>query len=468
MMSTPVIERLEMLSLTMDGCKSKSGSNERMKTFRSSSGQIQDLIRIIYDPYQKFGVTSKSIQKYSKTHSSKDIHNDVSLLEVLTCLSEGEFTGHKALQICLNFVTRYSKYSDCIYKAINKDLKIRVGTAMVNKAFPFLVPEFSCALGHVYSDHSKFFNENKNNFFVSRKLDGVRCIIICQNGKCKIMSRSGHEYPLVIPGLKKLTTELNLLLQDVVLDGEMTVVDDVGVEHFNIVNSLMNVNARSDGKRGKNTLSLQPGQKMVYQVFDYIKLSTFQKKEKGIIWAKRQEKLSSFCHSLKGYLKDVIHMLPQYGMDKFDELWEKSSHQCWEGLMYRLNDIYEGKKSRNMLKRKLVLDQEFEVLEVINDAIMPPSSTSPQQVCAKFRIIYKNCDVWVGSGLSWEQRVEYAIPLKIRGSGSKRKTLESTLLNQHVTIAYTEESVVKNHSGEVSYSLRFPRLKSVHGVKRKK
>jgi hypothetical protein len=463
-----MVTELSDLRTLLEECKQHSGSKDRMLTFRKFGSCIQNLIRVVYDPYQKFGVSSKNIKKYGKTHEFTQVTSDCTLLELLTSLSDTEFTGNTALQMCWNFVNSFKEFEDCIYKSFDKDLKIRVGCQMVNKAFPFLIPDFSCALGYNLSDHEKFFNDNICNFSASRKLDGVRCLFVCIDGKCKAMSRSGHEYPNSIPGLSIYLEELGKILGNQVLDGEMTVVDPTGREYFNIANSLMNVKTRIDGKRGKNAMELGEDQLFLFQAFDLLHLDTFQKIKKGSVWKDRQTRLEEFyddLHVNSSPLAGKIHMLRQYPKDEFDNLWKKSVENRWEGLIYRKNDYYYGKKSRNMLKRKLVYEQEFEVLEVCNDDLMPPTSTTPMKVCSRFSISYKDSIVWVGSGLTWDQRVRYAVPLE--SDEKKRKKMESSLLGQHVTIAYTEESVVESN-GKKTFSLRFPRLKSIHGKKRLK
>ena len=241
--------------------------------------------------------------------------------------------------------------------------------------------------------------------------------------------------------------------------------DQDGMEHFDVANSLMNVNARADGKRNKNAKTLAPDHRLVFQAFDLLTLETFQGLSKGLILQDRQDQLRELyddIHRLSSPLMGVFHRLPQHQSDAFDNLWEISKDKGWEGIMYRFNGYYAGRKSKDILKRKLVHDHEFEVLQVCNRDMLRPGTTSSVNVCARFRIEYKGCVVWVGSGMSWSQRVEFGAPLSIDICGTCRVG-QSTLLGQHVTVAYTEE--LKSKDGV--YSLRFPRLKSVHGRKRK-
>jgi ATP-dependent DNA ligase len=459
---------MEKLQTLIVKCSTITGSNNRQEVFRKYGCEIKSLIQIIYDPFQKFHVTSKNIDKYLTCHTPNPVNNKYTcLFDLLTALSNREITGHESLQACIDFISEFPTYKSYIYRAINKDLKIRVGTRMVNKAFPFLIPLFSCALGHHYKDHCKKVN---NEWTISRKLDGVRCLFyVSKDGKtCNVMSRNGNEYPKIIPGLQHMTESiLKLFPNGGVLDGEMTVIDDQGTEYFNIANSLMNTTARLDGKRGKNTLTLLPGQKLFYQIFDLVQVDTFQSKQKGLLFQTRQNNLHRIYDENKEELQKFCQILKQYPIKETDSLWNMSRKNNWEGLMYRKNTYYKGKKSSDLLKRKLVFEAEYEVLEVKNENIMQPGTTTEQSVCGHFKIKHKDCDVWVGSGLSWNQRVNFANNENILSNGKRSIAQNSCLIGQHVTIAYTEEitTVKKQHS---TYSLRFPRLKAVHGSKRTK
>jgi hypothetical protein len=420
----------------------------------------------VYDPYQKFHVTSKHLKAFQSKTPPEAVPD--SLRELLGGLSHKTFgTGHQVLEVCAAFLARFPDFHNLILACIDKDLKIRMGVKMVNKAFPMLVPDFSCALGYKLEDQQKFFDSNKQHFMASRKLDGVRCIFVCRNGTCTTMSRSGHEYPGVIPGLQVFLDELPNLLSDQVLDGEMTVMDEEEMEHFDVANSIMNVNARADGKRGKHTKQLAENQTLVFQAFDLLDLAVFQGRERGRPLQDRQDQLREFYEQLyetDSPLVGKLHRLAQHRPADFDQLWEESKSKGWEGLIYRFNGPYAGKKSRDILKRKMVSDQEFEVLDVVNREILPPGGTEPESVCGRFRIQFKGCDVWVGSGLSWDQRVQFKNTQKGKQGDSPLagQQRDSPLIGQQVTVAYTEELATND-----GFSLRFPRLKAVHGRKRK-
>jgi hypothetical protein len=446
-------DELKTLQNVVDQCSTISGNNERCSMFQKTAEPIKALIAQIYDPFQKFHVTSANIIKFekAKTHKTPVLSAEESpttLSELLHMLSEGKISGHTALQTCLHFINLYKTYRDVILKAINKDLKIRVGVQMVNKAFPFLVPVFSCALSHPLEKHLKFYEKNKKDWMISRKLDGCRCIFICENGKVVAYSRSGHVYPAHIEGLDYFLKKFQHV--NGVLDGEMGVIDDSEKEYFNIANSIMNPNATRE--RSKKNLQMKPYQYLCYFVFDFIPLDTFKKGEGPPVWSDRQEHLKKEMIKIADhkdtYLKQVtkqIRILPQEPASKMEKMWEEVETKGQEGLMLRLPSAnYEGKKTRNMLKRKMQDDEEFVIEEATASLQMPPNSTEPVLALEHVGISYKGHRVFIGSGLTFEEKIEY-------GKNPKQ------LIGKTITVKHYGESRDKN-SG---YSLRHPTIKQL-------
>ena len=69
---------------------------------------------------------------------------DGDIFKLLNSLTRREFTGHKAIGVINGFVAN-TAYGEIIYKIIDKDLDIRVGASIINKAVPGLIPTFNVA-----------------------------------------------------------------------------------------------------------------------------------------------------------------------------------------------------------------------------------------------------------------------------------------------------------------------------------
>jgi DNA ligase-1 len=430
-----------------------------VSTIRSHGHGSQPLLRTIYDTQQVFGVTPKGVLAYAQTHTANPRNAAATLRDLLTALSEREVTGHAALQAVADFLEAHPGHREVILSAVAKDLKMRAGAKVINRAFPNLIPQASCALGHSLDNHKAFFEKHRASFFASRKLDGVRCKVRPAGETCRAESRSGKEYPAHIPGLQDILRCLAPpCLDGQVLDGEMTVIDETsGREHFPLTNSLMTVSAREDGKRSKNALQLGAHHRLVYQVFDLLPADVDAWRQPGPIFTERQKRLRAWHAALPPTAKQIVHLVEQHPPEAFEALWARSVRENWEGLIYRRNTRYVGKKSRDILKQKLVHDAEYEVLATEDDRLMPPGSTEGETVCARFCIEHKGCRVWVGSGFTWADRVRYK-KQDATGGG------QSALVGQHVTVSYTEE-ILSSDDGQPT-SLRFPRVKAFHGAQR--
>lgn len=435
---------LVLLTELIRACQSIAGTNERAAMFQRKGQDIKALLALIYDPFQKFHVTSKNLLKFEKTAPSDlGAVSTVSTLQALLLkLAEGQVTGHAALKECLAFIrSQLPLHRDTILAALNKDLKIRVGVQLVNKVFPLLVPVFSCALSHPIEHHQPWYEKNKDQWWISRKLDGCRCMFVRQGGVTTAYSRSGHVYPAHIEGLDYFLRQFRdypEFPEGYVVDGEMGVVDGSDKEFFNVANALMNPNAAEDPKKRAKSL-LKPGQHLCYFAFDWIPLATFKLGHGGPKWSERQKMLRQCLP-----LSREIRLLEQHPASALDSLWQQVEKNGWEGLILRLDTNYDGKKTRNMLKMKQQADEEFVVEEATSSVQMPPDSTVPTLALEHVGITYKGHRVWVGSGFTWEQRVEYA-------SEPQR------LVGKQVTVKHYGETTDKTGK----YSLRHPTVKQL-------
>ena len=81
-----------------------------------------------YNPFKQYHVTSKTCIK----NKDKITACNYSLFELLDKLTNREYTGHE----CYRFNKWLLSNSMIIYKIIDKDLGIRVGDSIINKAVP--------------------------------------------------------------------------------------------------------------------------------------------------------------------------------------------------------------------------------------------------------------------------------------------------------------------------------------------
>ena len=405
---------------------SNSDKLEVLKTYTQYESVCKAL-NYTYDTYKQYGVTSANCKKNSDLMGHPNTYG--SLFTLLDDLNNRVCTGHTAIANVNRFVHENFIYKDLIFNIIDRNLKTRSTASMINKVKPGLIPTFDVALAKAFDEKTQKKVIWEDRWFVSRKLDGVRCLtVIDANGEPKFFSRQGKEF-LTLDNLK---TDIKALgLKNTVLDGEVCIVDNNGDEDFaGIIKEI---------KRKDHTIATP-----FYWMFDMLDMQDFNSKTSEVTFGQRIADLNALFNTSK-----LIGVLEQkIGNDQvFSEMMAESKAGGWEGLMLRKDSTYKGKRSNEILKVKQMHDEEYIVVDLENDVhrVIVDGSEVEEEMLKNVIIEHKGNRVHVGSGFSHEQRRHYfANPNEILG--------------KQITVQYFEESQSK--SGE--YSLRFPVIKAVY------
>ena len=434
-MSTKAL--LKDLNDLVEELKATSSSNDKIAILKKHlvtdyhSQDLKRLIQYVYHPTYQFFVTSENLLKKSKlTGSSYD-----DIFDLLDDLKARKITGHDAIGAINTFVSKFPSYQDLIHCIIDKDLKTRAGDKIINKVIPDLIPVFEVALADKYDTKNVTW---KDGWYVSRKIDGVRCIaIVDEHGNTSFFSRTGkpfHTLDVIAGGIKALG------ITSVVFDGELCLVDDEGNEDFQGVMKEL---------RKKDHTIPNPSYKL-FDVLDHHEFYT-QKGKSSNPFGKRLKKLQEIMTKNSCLCLTVLEQNLVKDDKTFKELIEESSESGWEGLMLRADRQYKGKRSKDLLKYKAFSDAEYEVV----DTEMGPfryiknGKECEEIMLSSVVISHKNNLVGVGSGFSVEQRQEfYKHPKKIVG--------------KIIQVQYFEETT--NEKGGLS--LRFPTFKYLYGDSR--
>jgi len=422
---------MNILKITKDFIEEMNKTNSVLdkKEVLKKYPEMREMIEAVYNPFKQYYVSSDNLKKNSHIVSNIVIED---IYEVLNLLQTRKITGHTALGQVNNFIKYNSQYEDIIYKIIDKDLECRVGDKIINDIYPGLVPSFEVALANNYKDFVDKVDLVKDNYYASHKLDGCRCIAVMDKfGAIKFYSRQGKEFE-VLENLKKEIETMNL--KDVVLDGEICILDKEGKENFQ---DIMKEIRRKDHQIANPK----------YLVFDQIRYTDFFDHKSKEVFLDRQENLARSLGKYKGNNIEQLKQTKIESMEQFAELCKESETKGWEGLILRKDTSYKGKRSSDILKMKKMDDAEYKVIDietgpfrVIEDEIEKTIET-----LSAIKIEHKGNIVSVGSGFSINQRKEfYKDPSKIIG-----KT---------ITVQYFEET--KNKEGK--YSLRFPVIKFIY------
>ena len=393
---------------------------------------IKDVFVATYNPFVKYGVTPGNLKKNPIFCSP----NNYDLFELLDKLSNRELTGHDAISAVNGFIENHLDYKELIYNIFDRNLKTRTTDSIINKVHKKLIPTFDVTLAKKYEEHMKKVNFDKDVWYASRKLDGLRCVaIIDADGNVEMKSRTGimfNTLQLVIDELKKLD------LKSVVFDGEICIVDEDGNEDFTAISKEYN----------KKDYTI-PNPR--YKMFDFIQLEHFNNKSGAQTLGSRISFLKAVVPEDNSFLSFVEQTIVR-DEEHLQELRDKAKELGWEGMMIRKDEGYEGKRSDKLLKCKLFIDAEYYVKDIVvgdmrvivkdeNDKTMEVT----EEMLSKVVIEHKGHEVGVGSGFSQDERREYyKYPERIIG--------------KQITVQYFEETT--NDKGGLS--LRFPTVKFIY------
>ena len=209
----------------VDEMRSTSSSNDKVAIIAQSNAFIHKVIEATYNPYKQYYVTSKTCKKNSGLMKYNTYQT---IFELLNDLSSRNKTGHDAIAAVNGFIMANTnqEYKEIIYNIIDKDLKIRCGAKVINKAVSNLIPEFNVTLAQEYKGKCDWNDE----WYASRKLDGVRCLArVDSEGKCTLFSRTGKEFT-TLNKVKESIEKTGII--NVTFDGEICLMDDNGNEDF--------------------------------------------------------------------------------------------------------------------------------------------------------------------------------------------------------------------------------------------
>lgn len=417
---------------------STNSTNKKIEVIKKYSNLKQIFYYINYNQIT-FGITSKSYKKYIKSKKSKDTFiKYIELFDILNDLKDRKITGDSASESLKRFISLYPKYEEIILKIIDRNLKTKTNTKAINKAFPGLIPVFEVVLAETYKEENKDKLIKEGTYYLSRKLDGVRCICFYENyGKSiRFFSREGNEF---LNKKTKKSTLTNLYkplrkvfngIEELVLDGEICIVDKNGVENFQKVVS--EIKKHVENPR--------------YYLFDRLKKKEFENGENKTFFKRRYQRLCRYKN-----FDPSIKILEQIIMndETFQKMIDDSAKNDWEGFMIRRNTFYKSGRSKNLLKYKTMMDKEFKVIEVLSgiDRRISKDTGLEIEVETTAALVIDFFGTKVGTGLNDEEKdLFYKNP--------------ESIIGKMITVKFQGYSQNKNKKkGELS--LRFPSYKGI-------
>ncbi len=386
---------------------STSSSNDKLyllKKYENVPG-LKDVLKFIYNPYCKTGISDAKLSKAMNFLVAK---RDITLQEALDYFSTHQTGTDSDLAFARDFVSSCNAQhgADAMRLAcaiVTQNLKIGVTATSLNKVYgDDFIPKTGCMLGTLYENvgHEK----TKWPCIVTEKLDGVRRILVKENGICRFYSRSGHEDT----GLVEILEEAKYLPNNFVYDGELlakgTFKDSIAQRQA--TNSLANLKGNKTG--------------LIFNIFDMIPAKDFYA---GYCKIPAQERKIRLAATLKD---DSLHLIDDnwltrqlaFGIDEelkhiapvpilgivsslaeatpiVEAIWARGG----EGIMLNtVNGPYEVKRSKHLLKVKHTEEHILEVVDLLE------GTNKYEDALGAIVVNYKGSLVGVGSGFTDEQR----------------------------------------------------------------
>lgn len=446
----------------VDALNESNSSSHKIKVIQDHP-EWHEFLLWLYDKNVNFGVTSTKLIKYFDAASTTLSMNPEPLRSVLdgaAARADG-YTGHALCDRLYQFFNHcwaLDLFSDeLLYNIIDKDLKCRINLSLIEKAIHGNDAEkksYSVALAKSYDDHADKVTPD-GSWFVSRKLDGLRCLVFIEDDSIVCMSRTGKEFHT----LDVLKRELDKLPfpAGTVLDGELCIVDENGKEDFTAISSEYN--------RKNHTI-----ERPKYFVFDMLTRDEFNKQSSTAKFSDRLARLQRYRDR-----SVMVTVLPQVALTSAMNLQDMLNvvvDSGGEGLILRKNAPYKGKRSADILKVKKMQDAEFKVIDIISANIsyvtpVPTGRMIPhngdsrdmveeminksieEEMMSSAVILFKGNRVGVGSGWTIQERIRF-------------HKNPSEIIGKVITVQYFAESQDVNGKP----SLRFPTVKVIHGKER--
>ena len=344
-------------------------------------------------------------------------------------LKNRELTGHAARDaiVVAKEAATSEQWNDWYRRILIKDLRCGVSLKTVNNVKKGTIPVFTCMLAHSGDNNPKKIT---GDCVVEYKYDGVRAIIIVQNGNAVIYSRNG-KLLTNFPHIEKAFSKK--IFDDLVFDGEVMSKD---------FQSLMKQVHRKEGAQTEDAY---------FALFDFLPIDEFQTGSGTLPLINRKELLKGFQSS--EYFDDCV-VVTKYDVlnieddaDKFKGINNTAIEEGYEGIMVKpINGLYECKRSYGWLKMKPYIEVTLKVIDIEEGTGKNEGSTGAL-VC-EGTDEGKHIKVNVGTGLSDANRDDIWNSV-------------DTVIGQLVEIR--ADAITISQDSDELYSLRFPRFKCFRG-----
>ena len=210
--------------------KNTSGYNDKQYLLKKNEHVVglKAILRFIYDPYNKTGISSAKLNKALEFAAARGEYvmgdeHFISYQNIIEYLKKNNTGADSALVMAARFINcTKAMFADSPFATelamaiVTQDLQIGVTARTLNTVYgEHFIPTVGCMLGTKLT--SMPLHKVKWPCIVTEKLDGIRRMLIKENGTCRMFSRSGHEDL----GLVDIMDEARYLPDNRMYDGEL-------------------------------------------------------------------------------------------------------------------------------------------------------------------------------------------------------------------------------------------------------
>ena len=392
-----------------------SGTNDKQYLLKKNEQVpgLKTILKFIYDPYTRTGISKAKLAKALKMAEARGPYvvgedNAVTYTQMIDYLKSHTTGNESDLAMAARFIncTKATQPgAEWLARAIvTQELKIGVTATTLNKVYGSdFIPKIGCMLGILYGDVGP--EKTKWPCIVTEKLDGIRRILVKENGVCRCYSRSGHEDT----GLVEIIEDAKYLPNNTVYDGELLAAGTFKdcIAQRQATNSIANSKGTKTG--------------LTFNVFDMIPLDEFRagiSTDKALVrkvtlgatlmdesiqilepekWAVLIQAFG-IHHELK-----AIRPVPILGLVKSMSDVEPIVNKIWarggEGVMLNSSiGKYEIKRSKELLKVKHTEEHTLEVIDILE------GTGKFEGMMGALVVDYNGNKLGVGSGFNDAQR----------------------------------------------------------------
>lgn len=329
------------------------------------------------------GISDKKLNKFVGMSGHK-LNSFEEVMEYLADFNSGSDMDIGTVQWFIENAPK--EYQDFYKQMVTKKFRLGCDKKVVNKVIPGLIPTFDVMLG---TPIEKCKIKPNEPISISRKLNGTRTAFI--GNKC--MTRQGKEYI----GLEHIISDLqNMGYKDMFVDGELLYKNKEKLSDSEAFQKGTGIAMSKDND--KSNLKLV--------VFDIFPLEEFWSGKSKLSYLDRKHTyLKQFAENLKNNPTENLDLVPiVYEGTDHSQIWkwlDYAEEHDWEGCMVNLDEHYECKRVKTLIKVKKFFDVSLRVVD-IEEGTGRNKGRLGAIVCK-----YYDNTVKVGSGFSDEQRDYY-------------------------------------------------------------